>query len=68
MLDVETVQTSCGFGVPLFSYTGERANLEQWATGKGEAGLREYWQMKNAVSIDGLPTGILEAEEEPVPQ
>ncbi|HZZ39224.1 MAG TPA: pyridoxamine 5'-phosphate oxidase family protein [Acidobacteriaceae bacterium] len=66
VLDVETVQTSCGFGVPLFSYVGERTNLEQWAVGKGEDGLGEYREKKNAVSIDGLPTGILEAEEEAV--
>jgi hypothetical protein len=66
VLDVETVQTSCGFGVPLFSYVGERTNLEQWAVGKGEDGLGEYREKKNAVSIDGLPTGILEPEEEAV--
>jgi Pyridoxamine 5'-phosphate oxidase len=68
VLDVERVQTSCGFGVPLFSYVGERTNLTQWAANKGEAGLREYWQVKNSVSIDGLPTGILEPEDEPVSQ
>jgi hypothetical protein len=66
VLDVEMVQTSCGFGVPLFSYEGERPTLDQWAMHKGEDGLREYWQMKNRVSIDGLPTGLLEAEDEPV--
>lgn len=66
VLDVETVQTSCGFGVPLFSYAGERATLRQWAENKGADGLREYWQLKNQVSIDGLPTGILETEDEPV--
>ncbi|HEY1807408.1 MAG TPA: pyridoxamine 5'-phosphate oxidase family protein [Acidobacteriaceae bacterium] len=68
VLDVEMVQTSCGFGVPLFSYVGERTNLTQWAANKGEAGLREYWEVKNSHSIDGLPTGILETEDEPVPQ
>jgi hypothetical protein len=68
VLDVEMVQTSCGFGVPLFSYAGERSNLDQWAAGKGQEELREYWEKKNSVSIDGLPTGILEPEEEPVPR
>lgn len=66
VLDVEMVQTSCGFGVPLFSYVGERPNLDQWAANKGAEGLREYWQMKNSVSIDGMPTGILEPDEETV--
>ena len=63
VLEVEDVQTSCGFGVPLFSYDGERTNLTQWAAGKGDEGLREYWRTRNAVSIDGLPTGIVEGEE-----
>ena len=66
VLDVETVQTSCGFGVPLFSYVGERTNLDQWAANKGESGLQEYWQAKNSTSLDGLRTGILEPEDEAV--
>ncbi len=68
VVDVEMVQTSCGYGVPLFSYVGERANLDAWAANKGPEGLREYWETKNAVSIDGLPTGILEPEDETVPR
>ncbi len=57
-LDVELVQTSCGYGVPLFEYAGERPTLIRWAEAKGEDGLAEYWRTKNAVSIDGLPTGL----------
>lgn len=64
-IDVDLVQTSCGYGVPLFEYLGERPTLQRWAERKGEAGLREYWRLKNARSIDGLPTGL--AEEEPAP-
>lgn len=59
--DVELVQTSCGFGVPLYDYKGERPSLIQWAEFKGEEGLDEYRREKNAVSIDGLPTGMFEA-------
>ena len=58
VLDVDLVQTSCGFGVPLFEYVGERNDLDRWAAGKGSEGLADYWRRKNAVSIDGLPTGI----------
>jgi hypothetical protein len=57
-IDIDLVQTSCGYGVPLFDYAGERTTLQRWAENKGEAGLREYWRMKNARSIDGLPTGL----------
>ena len=56
-LKVELVQTSCGYGVPLFDYRGERITLTRWAEAKGEAGLEEYRQKKNTRSIDGLPTG-----------
>ncbi|HZP04756.1 MAG TPA: pyridoxamine 5'-phosphate oxidase family protein [Terracidiphilus sp.] len=57
-LDVDLVQTSSGFGVPLFDYVSERPTLIRWAESKGEDGLTEYRRLKNAVSIDGLPTGL----------
>jgi hypothetical protein len=60
-LDVDLVQTSCGFGVPRFDYAGERDTLDRWAAAKGEDGLKTYRREKNAVSLDGLPTGFEEA-------
>jgi hypothetical protein len=57
--EIDLVQTSCGFGVPLFEYTGERDQLIRWAEAKGEDGLEDYWREKNLRSIDGLPTGLL---------
>ena len=59
-LDVDLVQTSCGMGVPLFDYTGEREQLNEWANKKGEEGIREYWEEKNLESIDGKKTRIIE--------
>jgi hypothetical protein len=58
-LAITHVQTSCGMGVPLMDYKGERGALEAWAEKKGEAGLSEYWALKNQSSIDGLPTHIV---------
>jgi Pyridoxamine 5'-phosphate oxidase len=58
LLHVESAQTSCGFGVPLFGYAGERGRLGDWAAKKGEAGLARYRSEKNRFSIDGLPTGL----------
>ncbi len=55
--DIDLVQTSCGYGVPLYEYTGERSILFEWAAKKGADGLAEYIQEKNLVSLDGLPTG-----------
>ncbi|HFQ14314.1 MAG TPA: pyridoxamine 5'-phosphate oxidase family protein, partial [Gammaproteobacteria bacterium] len=55
-LQVELVQTSCGFAVPLFDYRGQRETLDKWARNKGRKGIEQYWQEKNRVSLDGKPT------------
>ena len=60
VLDVELVQTSCGYSVPLYDYQEERPTLQNWAERKGPDGIRDYWREKNLASIDGLPTGMLE--------
>ena len=60
-LSIDAVQTSCGFAVPLFELQGERDTLKKWANQKGESGIQDYWQEKNQVSLDGKPTGILDA-------
>ena len=60
VLEIESVQTSCGFGVPLYEFAGERDELVRWAEKKGEDGLRLYRAEKNRLSIDGLPTGCEE--------
>jgi hypothetical protein len=56
--DIFMAKTSCGFGVPLYNYTGERDHAFKWAEKKGEDGLEEYKKEKNRVSMDGLPTPI----------
>lgn len=60
MLNIESVQTSCGYGVPVFELTGERKTLRDWAERKDEVELEEYRRRKNSASIDGLPTHLLE--------
>lgn len=63
--DIELVQTSCGFAVPLYDYTAERTILAEWAAKKGEDGLHDYILEKNVESLDGLKTdyGVGQAEE-----
>jgi hypothetical protein len=61
-IDIDLVQTSCGYGVPLFEYIGERSTLHRWAQQKGDTGLEEYRRQKNARSLDGLPTDLAEEE------
>ena len=60
VVDIESVQTSCGYAVPRYTYAGERDTLVRWAAKKGTIGLLDYWREKNQLSIDGLTTGLLE--------
>jgi len=56
VMDVDLVGSSCGFGVPLFDYQGQREALPAWAEKKGERGIRDYWKTRNNLSVDGKPT------------
>ena len=58
-INVDLVQSSCGYAVPKFDFVEQRSILKDWATHKGEAGIKEYWSEKNIKSIDGFETGIL---------
>ena len=58
-LHVERIADSCGYGVPLYTYTDERDQLIKWAQRKGPDGLRVQQVEGNATSIDGLP-GVTE--------
>ena len=53
---VERVGDTCGFGVPLYEYTGQRSQLTKWAEHKGSGGLDRYQRDKNRLSVDGLPS------------
>jgi Pyridoxamine 5'-phosphate oxidase len=53
-VELDRIATSCGYGVPLLSFEGERRALTAWAEKKGDE-LPAYWSEKNATSIDGLP-------------
>jgi Pyridoxamine 5'-phosphate oxidase len=49
------ISDSCGFGVPVYEFRGERQQLKEWAERKGESALAIYRTEKNSRSIDGLP-------------
>ena len=57
-LNVDLVQTSCGFGVPRMTYQAERPDADVWAAGKGADGIRTYWDDTNRTTLDGFLTGI----------
>jgi Pyridoxamine 5'-phosphate oxidase len=54
-VDVHRVSDSCGHGMPLMELVGERDLLRLTAEKKGPGGMVSYRELKNAVSIDGLP-------------
>ena len=58
LLKIESVQTSCGFGVPIYEFKQERETLIDWAAKKGKSGIEQYQQENNLESIDGLPTKL----------
>ena len=62
VIDVESVQTSCGWGVPKMAFERERETLVKYAVNKGIEGIAPRYP-KNRASIDGLPTGLKELRE-----
>lgn len=56
--DIHKAQTSCGFGVPLYEYAGERDAHFKWVESQGPDGLIKYRNSHNFVSQDGLPTPL----------
>jgi pyridoxamine 5'-phosphate oxidase-like protein len=59
LVHVQRIADSCGYGVPLMSYEGERPHHDAWAQkklrGGGAEALLDYQRQKNAASLDGLP-------------
>jgi hypothetical protein len=52
---LQRIADSCGYGVPLYRFTGHRSQLVDWAQRQGPQGLADYRAQKNRNSIDGLP-------------
>jgi hypothetical protein len=59
VVEADRISDSCGYGVPLMAYEGEREHGDLWARKKlrvgGPDALRLYQREKNSESIDGLP-------------
>ena len=52
---LDRIADSCGYGVPLYRFEGERSQMIDWATRKGDDGIAKYKKKENRLSIDGLP-------------
>lgn len=58
--EFDLAQTSCGFGVPFYDFQGERDSMPKWIASEGKEPIENYWREKNQLSLDGLPTHILD--------
>jgi hypothetical protein len=54
-VEVSRISDSCGFGVPLYAYQGERDAIVRWAESKGPEGIAAYQARHNRHSVNGLP-------------
>ncbi|HEX4739852.1 MAG TPA: pyridoxamine 5'-phosphate oxidase family protein [Caulobacteraceae bacterium] len=52
---IERVADSCGWGVPLFGFQGEREQLRRWVQARPLEEWAQHRREANARSIDGLP-------------
>lgn len=48
------ISDSCGYGVPLYEYCGQRSQLRNWTEHEGEEAIVEYRLKYNSQSIDHL--------------
>ena len=55
VVELDRVQESCGYSVPLLEFVADRTVLDLHQEKKGAAAYAEYPETKNARSIDGLP-------------
>ena len=53
-IHIERIADSCGWGVPLFDYAGERDQLKRWIAARPEDEWRARRLESNALSIDRL--------------
>ncbi|MBL4766722.1 MAG: pyridoxamine 5'-phosphate oxidase family protein [Rhodobacteraceae bacterium] len=58
-MQVDMVQTSCGWAVPFMDFDRNRDTMQKYIDGKTDQEFRDNWIEKNAVTIDGKPTGVL---------
>src|SRR5215472_4271796 len=54
LVEISRIADSCGFGVPLLRYEGQRTQLTAWSQKLGAEGLDAYRREKNQRSIDGI--------------
>lgn len=64
VMTVEEVRSSCGFMVPVYEKVADRNELIEWAADNGPKWMENYRMENNVTSIDGLPTGYVDGDED----
>lgn len=62
-VNVTRISDSCGYGVPLYQFEGQREISPKYVSQRGGDYIRDYFVENNAQSLDGLP-GITKEEAE----
>lgn len=57
---IENINNSCGMGVPLYDFQGQRDELVDFFNNTSEEKHKEYMKRKNQISFDGKPTKLFE--------
>lgn len=60
LIEVETIQESCGYAVPEMELVNDRLVLQKWAENKGPDALVDYQKDNNSKSMDGFDTGLFD--------
>ncbi len=58
VVEIDSVLTSCGYGVPLYEFKSQRDTLTKWLDNKSNDELQEYQQKNNTISLDGVKIDI----------
>jgi hypothetical protein len=56
VIDIERVSDSCGYSVPRMDFVEDRTILDLHQLKRPATYYEQYWDDRNAVSIDGLPS------------
>jgi hypothetical protein len=59
LLNIKSLQTSCGYGVPIYELQSERDTLLDWCDARDDEKIKDYWRANNLKSIDGQPINLL---------
>lgn len=59
-LEIESVNSSCGWGVPLYEYKGQREKLTTYYDNSTKEEHLNYMKKNNQVSFDGKETKLFE--------